>query len=158
MDRRPQRVGDLILNTGKKTPARKKERVGQLRLHWKKIVGERNARHSCPTRIARGELSISADGSAWAAEISTGKAGIIKEVNRVLGEGAVKTVRIRAVQKKNGKDGRRKEPVETAPEQLEKRTISPHEEATLEKIEDGEIREALRRLLISRKQEQDRDN
>lgn len=52
--------------------------------------------HARPTRLYRGTLVIAADGDAWAAEVSVRSADIARKITAVLGEDAVRRIRVQA--------------------------------------------------------------
>lgn len=62
---------------------------------WAEIVGEDLAAHSAPESLAEGELTVSADSTAWATQLRLLAAQLVKRLNAELGDGTVLRVRVR---------------------------------------------------------------
>jgi predicted nucleic acid-binding Zn ribbon protein len=62
---------------------------------WAEIVGADLAAHTTPESLTDGELTVSADSTAWATQLRLLAAQLIKRLNAELGEGTVLRVRVR---------------------------------------------------------------
>ena len=92
----PVSLGDIMARGGGPAPRKKGQKLKLLALNWERIAGERAGRKSSPTRLAKGTLTVSAEGPAWAAEISMQSESLLRAANEVLGEGSISRVRVRA--------------------------------------------------------------
>lgn len=92
----PERIGEII--SRRKAPARtgNVRKLDVLALNWGRVAGERISGHTAPTRLARGVLTVSAEGPAWASEAAALAATILQRATALLGGGAVRKVRVRA--------------------------------------------------------------
>lgn len=143
--REPESLGAVIAQKGVGTPRKKKQKLELLRNAWSAVVGERAAEHSRPTRLARGTLTVAADSAAWAAELGMMTETVMRRAKELLGEGAVKKVKVQA------------RPPEAAVESTATPGTAPESagaewqpdealEDSLSHLEDDEMREALLRL------------
>ena len=98
----PESLGEIIRRGRVITPKKKRHRLEMLCLNWKYIAGERTGRHSSPTRLSRGTLTVAAEGPAWAAELSVQTHELIRRAEQILGEDSVKKVRVQARAKASG--------------------------------------------------------
>jgi predicted nucleic acid-binding Zn ribbon protein len=62
---------------------------------WAQIVGADLAAHTTPETLTDGELTVSADSTAWATQVRLLAAQLIKRLNAELGHGTVLRVRVR---------------------------------------------------------------
>ncbi len=62
---------------------------------WPQIVGADLAAHTKPETLADGELTISADSTAWATQVRLLAAQLVRRLNAELGDGTVRRVRVR---------------------------------------------------------------
>jgi predicted nucleic acid-binding Zn ribbon protein len=62
---------------------------------WAQIVGPELAAHTTPDGLADGELTISADSTAWATQVRLLAAQLVRRLNAELGDGVVRRVRVR---------------------------------------------------------------
>jgi predicted nucleic acid-binding Zn ribbon protein len=62
---------------------------------WAEIVGEDLAAHTAPESLTDGELTVSADSTAWATQLRLLAAQLVRRLNAELGDGAVLRVRVR---------------------------------------------------------------
>ena len=92
----PESLGEIIARRRVPAPRNKKLKLEMVSLNWKNIAGERMGRHSAPTRLSRGTLTIAAEGSSWAAEISAETPVLLKRVREVMGDDNVKKLKIQA--------------------------------------------------------------
>jgi predicted nucleic acid-binding Zn ribbon protein len=62
---------------------------------WAEIVGDDLAAHTTPESLTEGELTVSADSTAWATQLRLLAAQLVKRLNSELGDGTVLRVRVR---------------------------------------------------------------
>jgi predicted nucleic acid-binding Zn ribbon protein len=62
---------------------------------WAQIVGPDLAGHTTPDGLVDGELTVSADSTAWATQLRLLAAELIRKLNAELGDGAVRRVKVR---------------------------------------------------------------
>jgi len=62
---------------------------------WAQIVGPELAAHTAPDGLAGGELTISADSTAWATQVRLLAGQLVRRLNAELGDGVVQTVKVR---------------------------------------------------------------
>jgi predicted nucleic acid-binding Zn ribbon protein len=69
--------------------------VGSVFGRWAEIVGPELAAHTRPDSLADGELTVTADSTAWATQVRLLAAHLVRRLNAELGDGAVQRVRVR---------------------------------------------------------------
>lgn len=69
--------------------------VGALFGRWAQIVGADLAGHTTPESLTDGELTVSADSTAWATQLRLLAAQLVHRLNTELGDGAVRRVIVR---------------------------------------------------------------
>jgi predicted nucleic acid-binding Zn ribbon protein len=69
--------------------------VGSVFGRWAEIVGPELAAHTRPDFLADGELTVTADSTAWATQVRLLAAHLVRRLNAELGDGAVQRVRVR---------------------------------------------------------------
>jgi predicted nucleic acid-binding Zn ribbon protein len=62
---------------------------------WAQIVGADLAAHTRPDTLADGELTVTADSTAWATQLRLLAAQLVRRLNAELGDGVVRQVRVR---------------------------------------------------------------
>ena len=62
---------------------------------WAQIVGPELAAHTTPDGLADGELTISADSTAWATQVRLLAGQLVRRLNAELGDGVVRKVKVR---------------------------------------------------------------
>lgn len=62
---------------------------------WAQIVGPELAAHTRPEGLADGELTVTADSTAWATQVRLLAGQLVRRLNTELGDGAVKRVKVR---------------------------------------------------------------
>jgi predicted nucleic acid-binding Zn ribbon protein len=91
----PERLGaaieGLIDSQGWHEPAA----AGSLFGRWAEIVGHDLALHTRPDSLADGELTVSADSTAWATQLRLLAPQLVRRLNAELGNGVVRHVRVR---------------------------------------------------------------
>jgi hypothetical protein len=154
--REPESLGAVIAQSGVGTPRRKKQKLDLLRSAWSAVVGERAAPHSEPARLARGTLFIAADGPAWAAELGMLTEQVKRAAASLLGEGAVRKVKVQARPREGTEEASA-----TAPRGGGEPTEGWRPEGplgdSLEQVEDEEMRKALLRLARAGKVQEKRE-
>ncbi len=141
----PERLSEII---SRRTPAgakKGKRSLASIKMGWDHIAGERLAEKSEPTRITRGTLTVAAEGSAWAAEVSIASKMILRNVETVLGVGAVKKLKVKA--KGDRAHGKREEWGGTVIRRESEVELSGELREEIGRLDDEEIREALTGLL-----------
>lgn len=68
---------------------------GSLAGRWAEIVGSDLAAHTRPDSLADGELTVTADSTAWATQLRLLAAQLVRRLNTELGDGMVRQVRVR---------------------------------------------------------------
>jgi predicted nucleic acid-binding Zn ribbon protein len=79
-------------------------RAGSMFGRWDQIVGPELAAHTRPDGFADGELTITADSTAWATQVRLLAATLVRRLNTELGDGSVTRVKVRgpSAQRKPG--------------------------------------------------------
>jgi hypothetical protein len=139
----PERVGEIIARRTRIDPRGKRLRLAFLKNSWPSLAGERMAEHSRPTRLSRGTLTISADGTAWAGELSAVTNSIEKNIEKVLGEGAVKKIRVLA---RDWREEQRTIEDETSDERG-KEYVDGEMCEVMVGLDDADVREALGKMV-----------
>jgi predicted nucleic acid-binding Zn ribbon protein len=62
---------------------------------WAEIVGPDLAAHTKPESLTDGELTVTADSTAWATQLRLLAAQLVRRLNVELGDGAVRRVKVR---------------------------------------------------------------
>jgi predicted nucleic acid-binding Zn ribbon protein len=83
-------VGGLLSARG----WREKAAVGAVFGHWPDLVGPQLALHTTPESFEAGELTVSADSSAWATQVRLMAPQILKRLGEELGHGTVRHIRV----------------------------------------------------------------
>jgi predicted nucleic acid-binding Zn ribbon protein len=69
--------------------------TGSMFGRWAEIVGPDLAAHTKPDTLADGELTVTADSTAWATQLRLLQAQLIRRLNAELGSGTVLRVKVR---------------------------------------------------------------
>jgi predicted nucleic acid-binding Zn ribbon protein len=69
--------------------------VGAVFGDWTRIVGAQLAGHTRPESFAGGELTVSADSSAWATQLRLLAPQLLKRLAEELGDGVVRRIKVR---------------------------------------------------------------
>lgn len=93
-DRRdPQPLGlalrGFVKNSGAATDLTKANLLGR----WADIVGPGIAEHATPVNLVDGELTVSCESTAWAAQLRMLSPQLLRTINDALGRGAVKRIK-----------------------------------------------------------------
>lgn len=62
---------------------------------WAQIVGADLAAHTAPDGLADGELTVTADSTAWATQLRLLAGELVRRLNAELGDGTVRRVKVR---------------------------------------------------------------
>jgi hypothetical protein len=137
-----KKVGDLLPDLAERGGWGGIVELCRLQAEWPGLVGATLAAHAAPERIVRGRLTV-VDTSAWLVQLSFFKAEIQRKVNALLGEDRVTEVFLQV--------GRLRPAARAAPER-HRAPADPEAvkavDACVAEVPDGEVREALRRLLL----------
>jgi predicted nucleic acid-binding Zn ribbon protein len=68
--------------------------TGSVFSRWAQIVGPDLAAHTTPDGLADGQLTVTADSTAWATQLRLLAAELIRRLNAELGDGTVRRVRV----------------------------------------------------------------
>jgi predicted nucleic acid-binding Zn ribbon protein len=68
---------------------------GSVAGRWAEIVGPDLAAHTRPGSLDQGELTVTADSTAWATQLRLLAPQLVRRLNAELGDGAVVQVRVR---------------------------------------------------------------
>jgi predicted nucleic acid-binding Zn ribbon protein len=69
--------------------------TGSVFARWAQIVGPDLAAHTRPEGLAGGELTVTADSTAWATQVRLLAAQLVRRLNAELGDGTVTRVKVR---------------------------------------------------------------
>jgi len=83
-------IGGLLENEGWTLAAA----TGSVFGRWAHIVGGELAAHTTPERLTDGELTVTADSTAWATQLRLLSGQLVKRLNTELGDGTVLRVRV----------------------------------------------------------------
>jgi len=83
-------IGGLIESRGWREPAA----AGTVFGRWAEIVGPDLAAHTRPVSMADGELTVTADSTAWATQVRLLAAHLVRRLNAELGDGSVRRVKV----------------------------------------------------------------
>jgi predicted nucleic acid-binding Zn ribbon protein len=84
-------IDGLLDSRGWREPAT----VGSVFGRWAEIVGPDLAAHTSPGPLDGGELTVTADSTAWATQVRLLAAHLVRRLNADLGDGTVQRVRVR---------------------------------------------------------------
>lgn len=69
--------------------------TGSVFARWAQIVGPDLAAHTRPDGLSDGELTVSADSTAWATQVRLLAASLVRRLNAELGDGSVLRVKVK---------------------------------------------------------------
>lgn len=148
-DRRVWRLSELLGEWTRKVELGRRLRAEMAALRWQEVVGEVIAARTRVEGVEGGTLIVATESPAWSNEISFRKAQIIERLNEVAGEEVIKDIRcvVRPIR------GRRTERVMGRRPKPDFSRLTPamlrEVEETTRKVSDPEIRDALRRAMLS---------
>jgi predicted nucleic acid-binding Zn ribbon protein len=100
----PQPLNAAISGLIEEQGWRLQAKAGAMFGRWDQIVGPELAAHTRPDGFADGELTITADSTAWATQVRLLAPALVRRLNAELGDGSVTRVKIRgpATQRRPG--------------------------------------------------------
>jgi hypothetical protein len=130
--------------------------VGGLSKKWRQVAGKGMAKHSTPSMLKGGTLTLVVDSPVWMNEISLLTPAIIEKINEEMGPDTVTDIRLRqggprefkAVEYGGGSERAAQgssRPPSREPTDAELEII----QESVASIEDPEVREAARRLFVA---------
>jgi hypothetical protein len=140
----PETVGSIISAGSVRGKKRGRHSLDLLVVNWSHLAGERLALHSKPTRLARGVLTVAADSPAWAAELSVESERLLRRIVAIVGQGAVKKVKVQSRGKRDRGAGL--EAPGAGDSQEEEARIEGKIGEDIMALEDSEMRLALAKL------------
>jgi predicted nucleic acid-binding Zn ribbon protein len=84
-------IGGLVDSRGWREAAA----AGSVSGRWAQLVGPDLAAHTRPDSLDGGELTVTADSTAWATQVRLLAAHLVRRLNDELGDGTVQRVRVR---------------------------------------------------------------
>jgi len=145
---KPESLGSIIARASlPATAAGKRRELDLIRIHWEHLAGERLALHSEPTKLARGILTISAEGPAWAAEVATATRDLMGRLEESVGGGKIRKIRVRSAGVRRGAETEPVAEESTGESDGETQPIVEGLARELDSVEDEETRKSLERLV-----------
>ena len=83
-------IGGLVSETGWELAVA----TGSVFGRWAQIVGPDLAAHTSPAGLTDGELTVTADSTAWATQLRLLAAELVRRLNVELGDGSVRRVKV----------------------------------------------------------------
>jgi predicted nucleic acid-binding Zn ribbon protein len=90
----PEGLGSILDQLGAARPLQTGLALGRLGRRWTEAVGERLAAESAPARLDAGVLTVRVSSAGWAAQVRFLAASVAERANEILGERAVREVRV----------------------------------------------------------------
>ena len=91
----PQPLNDAISGLIDEQGWRLQAKAGAMFGRWDQIVGPELAAHTRPDGFADGELTVTADSTAWATQVRLLAPALVRRLNAELGDGSVARVKVR---------------------------------------------------------------
>jgi len=91
----PQRLGQAIGGLLDQHGWQQRAAIGSVFGRWAEIVGPDLAAHTRPDSFADGELTVTADSTAWATQVRLLAPQLIRRLAAELGDGTVRRVKVR---------------------------------------------------------------
>jgi predicted nucleic acid-binding Zn ribbon protein len=91
----PERLGSAIGGLLDTRGWQQQAAMGSVFGRWAEIVGQDLAAHTSPDGFADGELSVTADSTAWATQVRLLASALVARLNAELGPGTVLRVKVR---------------------------------------------------------------
>ena len=118
-----------------------------LQQHWENIIGEQIGRHTWPDSIRHQSLFLIAESSTWLQQLMFLKRELLAKINAAAGSQVITDIVLRVGMVRRDAQP----PTETGdrqPSDAVEPSLAIEVEASLEHIQDTELRERLRRLLM----------
>lgn len=87
-------VGELLAQVAKRWRLKRRLTPALLPEAWPNLVGEGVARHAAPMTLYKGELTLAVDSAVWMSELRYQLPTILAKLNRALGQGKIKSLRL----------------------------------------------------------------
>jgi hypothetical protein len=145
----PESLGEIMAGRGSRPLKGKRQKLEVIKIHWAAIVGEREARHSSPSRLSRRVLVVAAEGPSWAAELSMKTADLLKGIEKVIGAPDVQKIKIQARSQgeREAETAQRRAGGGESPSSAEGAELGVRVKKELDSISERETKEALTRML-----------
>jgi len=145
--KKPQSIRSVLENTLKRLEIDVPLKTYSILGAWDEIVGAAVAAHSQPRSIRNRILFVDVSHSTWTQQLQFLKPTLLEKVNHFLGEPLIQDIRFKlgkivaSTPSPSKNDPRRKE-------DLDEKTLK-RIEGLIQKIEDGEVRRALKDVLMA---------
>lgn len=106
-DRDPQLIGSVLESVSRRRGWQRQISLAMVLRDWPGLVGAANAEHSTPVEFHDGVLTIQCDSTAWASAMKFSAGPLVKKLNHVLGDAAIRRVEILGPRAPSWKRGRR---------------------------------------------------
>jgi hypothetical protein len=121
-------------------------------LIWDKVVGEQIASRARPLRFRKGVLEVQVDHPVWMQQLQMLKPQILDKLNRQLPNAEITDIYLRKAPAPLAKPQQQKEPEPLKWQQIELTDLEMRQiERQLAPLDDQELRNEMRRLLIMQK-------
>ena len=94
----PRRLGESLERLVKSFGAPSVDALDRIFVHWDTVVGEEVAQHSRPVKLEGDQLTVAVDDGAWASQLRWMTEEVLGALDREVGEGTVKRLRVRVSQ------------------------------------------------------------
>jgi predicted nucleic acid-binding Zn ribbon protein len=94
----PQRLGQAIGGLLDQHGWQQRAAIGSVFGRWAEIVGPDLAAHTRPDSFADGELTVTADSTAWATQVRLLAPQLVRRLAAELGDGTIRRVKVRGPQ------------------------------------------------------------
>ncbi len=95
MKKKAAPIGEVVQSVFAQIESQKKLSQEAVDAYWKGLVGEAGFKHSRPTSLKKGVLTVRVDSSGWMQELSMQKRGILKGLKRALGKDKISEINFR---------------------------------------------------------------
>jgi predicted nucleic acid-binding Zn ribbon protein len=144
-----ERLSDIISRLMKQEGYERRSPQGPIFERWSEVVGDPLAEKSCPVLVRKGTLVVQVTDSVWMQELQMEKPTILERIGQLVGEGEVLDIRWTIWGDAPVRRSRRKAvPSVKTPS----RPLTLEEQAWIQavsaQVEDSDLQEQLKRLLI----------
>lgn len=94
-ERDPQKIGNIFTSLARDSGWSSDITRGQVFGNWDGLVGPEIAQRITPISLTDGELTVEAESTAWATQVRLLSRRIIESINKQVGPGVVKTIKVR---------------------------------------------------------------
>ena len=119
-----------------------------LQQHWENIIGEQIGRHTWPDSIRHQSLFLIAESSTWLQQLMFLKRELLAKINAAAGSQVITDIVLRVGMVRRDAQPTTTETGDRQPSDAVEPSLAIEVEASLEHIQDTELRERLRRLLM----------